>query len=124
MTKKAIVKFYGIKVKAAERKGAERGLKLALEHLLQVARTQVPHEEGVLEDSGDPDKRPGAASLDGLHGAVSFDTPYAVRQHEEMDWQHDDGRKSKYLEDPLASEDATMRALIAAQIRREMRKKT
>ncbi len=31
---------------------------------------------------------------------VSYDTPYAVRQHEELDYRHEDGQ-AKYLEQPL-----------------------
>ena len=33
--------------------------------------------------------------------AVSYDTPYAIRQHEDLSYKHDAGRKAKYLEDPL-----------------------
>lgn len=73
MTQRAKVTFHGAKVKAAERKGAARGLKLAVEHLLQASRALVPHEEGTLERSG-------VASVDegGLRAAVSYDTPYAL----------------------------------------------
>lgn len=103
-------------VQAAERAGAVRGLALAAEHLLQASRLQVPIEEGTLERSG-------VASVDpaSLRAAVSYDTPYAVRQHEDLALSHDDGRKAKYLEDPARDEAETMRALIAAQIRRALR---
>lgn len=103
-------------IAAAERSGAVRGLQMATEHLLQVSRTQVPIEEGTLERSG-------VASVDPatLRGAVSYDTVYAVRQHEDLALRHDDGRKAKYLEDPMKSEAEAMRALIAAQIRRALR---
>ncbi len=30
---------------------------------------------------------------------IGFGTPYAVRQHEELEWQHPRGGKAKYLED-------------------------
>lgn len=102
-------------LRVAERRGAVRGLQVATEHLLQVSRTQVPIEEGTLERSG-------TASVDpaSLKGAVSYDTPYAVKQHEDLGLRHDDGRKGKYLEDPMNSEAETMRALIAAEIRRAL----
>ncbi|HWO65365.1 MAG TPA: hypothetical protein VNO31_35555 [Umezawaea sp.] len=98
------------------RAGAARGLGLAMEHLLTESRKEVPLEEGTLERSG-------AAVTDAanLRGAVSYDTKYAVRQHEELDWQHDAGRKAKYLEDPLNQEGSTMLALVAAQTRRALR---
>jgi hypothetical protein len=96
--------------------GAVKGLTLAEEHLLQVSREQVPHEEGTLERSG-------VASVDEstLTGAVSYDTVYAVIQHEALDFKHDAGRKAKYLEDPADSEAQVMLELIAAQIRRSLR---
>lgn len=92
--------------------GAEvAGLTLGAEHLLQVSRTEVPIEEATLERSG-------VASVDaGQHrAAVSYDTPYAVRQHEELTYRHDEGRKAKYLEDPLNNERGTILELIAAPV--------
>lgn len=35
----------------------------------------------------------------GATAIVSFDTPYAVRQHEELGYNHPGGGKAKYLED-------------------------
>ena len=32
---------------------------------------------------------------------ISFNTPYARRQHEELDYDHPRGGKAKYLEDPF-----------------------
>lgn len=32
---------------------------------------------------------------------ISFNTPYAIRQHEELDYDHPRGGKAKYLEDPF-----------------------
>lgn len=96
--------------------GAVRGLQIAMEHLLQVSREQVPTEETTLERSGTPSVDPAS-----MTGAVSYDTPYAVRQHEELTWQHDDGRKAKYLEDPFGTESAKMQEQIATEIRRALR---
>ncbi|MEC3977903.1 minor capsid protein [Amycolatopsis sp. H20-H5] len=101
------------KITGATRSATVRGLVLAAEHVLGEARKIVPHEEGTLERSG-------TASLDeaALAAAISFDTPYAVRQHEDMSLKHDDGRTAKYLEGPLTAEAATVRELIAAEIRK------
>jgi hypothetical protein len=52
---------------------------------------------------------------------VSYDTPYAARQHEELDWRHAPGRQAKYLEQPLNAERATVLDLVAAQMRRALR---
>jgi hypothetical protein len=96
--------------------GAVEGLAVAMEHLLQVSREEVPHEEGTLERSG-------TTSVDEstLTGAVSYDTPYSVIQHEDLTFRHDSGRKAKYLEDPFDAEQDTMLELIAANIRRSLR---
>lgn len=100
--------------RAAERKrdAAAAGLGLAAEHVLQVSRTRVPIEEGTLERSG-------ATHLDGdnLRAFVSYDTPYAVRQHEDLTLAHDAGRSAKYLESALTGERRQVRQIIAATIR-------
>lgn len=98
------------------RAGAVRGLRLATEHVLQVSRTRVPIEEATLERSG-------TATVDeqALTGAVSYDTPYAVRQHEELTYRHDAGRSAKYLEGPLTEEADAVGEIIAAQLRRSLR---
>jgi hypothetical protein len=84
------------------------GLELAGEHLLQVSSSRAPHEEGELERSGDTDK-----DEDELAVSVFFDEPYAVAQHEELTWRHDEGREAKYLENAMNEERDTMLAIIA-----------
>jgi hypothetical protein len=76
----------------------------------------VPIEEATLERSG-------VVSVDesSMTSAVSYDTPYAVRQHEELSYRHDPGRTAKYLEGPLREEKDTILAIIAAQVRRALR---
>jgi len=79
-------------------------------------RKRVPIEEATLERSG-------VATVDEgeLTAAVSYDTPYAVRQHEELTYRHDAGRTAKYLEGPLTEQAAAVAAIIAAQLRRSLR---
>jgi hypothetical protein len=93
-----------------------RGVRLGAEHLLQVSRARVPIEEATLERSG-------VVSVDesSVTAAVSYDTPYAIRQHEEMGYRHDAGRTAKYLERPLHEENGTITEIIAAQVRRALR---
>lgn len=92
---------------------AARGLLLGAEHVLDEASRQVPLDEATLQRSG-------TVSVDrgSLTAAISYDTPYAVPQHERLDFRHLPGRKAKYLEDPLRDEAATVGELIAATIRR------
>ncbi|MEV0619598.1 hypothetical protein AB0I81_40210 [Nonomuraea sp. NPDC050404] len=116
MPKSARLKLNIKAITAKEKDGAVKGLRIALEHLLGESRKIVPLEESTLSDSGVP-------SIDekNLKGAVSYDTPYAVRQHEDMTLKHDEGRSAKYLEGPLREERDTMLELVAAQIRRSLR---
>lgn len=110
---RAHVTYNGPAVLGAMRAGAVRGVRLGAEHLLAVARSRVPIEEATLERSG-------VVSVDegSITAAVSFDTPYAVRQHEELTYRHDAGRTAKYLERPLHEENGTITEIIAAQVRR------
>ena len=64
--------------------------------VLAEATQQVPLEDGDLMHSGKV-----IVDEANRRAYVSFDTPYAVRQHEDMTYQHDSGRKAKYLEDPI-----------------------
>lgn len=97
----------------AGRDGAERGVGLAAEHILGASNEHVPLEYGDLQSSG-------VASSDGLTAAVSYDTPYAVYQHEEMGLRHDAGRTAKYLENAVHDEADAAANIIAASIRGEL----
>ncbi|QKN87597.1 hypothetical protein QEN63_gp12 [Streptomyces phage Vondra] len=116
MTQRARLTWHGAAVAAAARAGAVQGLRLGAEHVLQVSRARVPIEEGTLERSGTA-----TVDEDQLTAAVAYDTPYAVRQHEEMDYRHDNGRTAKYLERPMNEEAAAVGRIVAAQLRRALR---
>jgi hypothetical protein len=96
-----------------------RGTNLAAEEVLGRSRRQVPHEEGTLERSGR------AGVIDGrgrVRGAVSYDTPYAVEQHERTDYRHKKGRKANYLEDPLnADGPRLLRELVGTELRNALK---
>lgn len=77
-------------------KPTKRGTWSALDHLATISKEQVPLDKGPLKDSCYVD-----VAEDGKSGTVSYDTPYAVIQHEELGFQHQRGRKAKYLEDPV-----------------------
>ncbi len=85
----------------------------AAEHLLAVSSFKAPIEEGELARSGE-------VSDDGDTVAVSFDRPYAVRQHEELTWRHDEGKQAKYLEEPMTTERETMLKIMAREARTEL----
>lgn len=98
---------------ARVQRASARALTLSTEHLLGVAASRAPIEEGILEGSG-------KATVDDadLIGAVSFNTPYAVRQHEDMGLRHDAGREAKYLERSATEERATIARIHATELQR------
>lgn len=113
---RAQVTWNGAAVTGLAREGAARGLLLGAEHILGESDKLVPLDEATLARSG-------TASVDAgtLTAAVSYDTPYAVRQHEDLTYQHLPGRIAKYLELPADSEASTALELVAAEIRRALR---
>jgi hypothetical protein len=109
------MKWHGAKATKATHDAAARGIQKWAEHVLEEATRIVPLREGTL-------MRSGVASVDegALRGAVSYDGPYACRQHEEMDWNHPGGRQAKYLETPLnASRDKGLK-MVADEIKRAL----
>lgn len=90
---------------------ANRGVALAAEHVLGEANKKVPIEEATLLRSGTVSTDPG-----NFTAAISYDTPYAVRQHESMHLRHDDGRTAKYLENAMNSEVKTAAEIIRKTI--------
>lgn len=105
------------KIKNITRQCTRKGTWSALDHLAAVSKEEVPLDQGPLKNSCYVD-----VADDGSSGTVSYDTPYAIRQHEEMSYQHQRGRKAKYLEDPVnnSTVQAEMRELIARAYREEM----
>ncbi|MFD3574773.1 minor capsid protein [Streptomyces sp. NPDC058644] len=115
MTQYARMNWQGGRLWGARgRRLASEGLQRALEHTLGEANKLVPLDEGTL-------RRSGRVDVDGLNGAISYDTVYAVRQHEELTWKHLPGRQAKYLEQPMNSEREVMLQLMAVPLRRWLR---
>jgi hypothetical protein len=107
------VSWDGDKVMAALRAASYDGLLLGAEHLLTVSSQLAPHEEGDLERSGEV-----SGDENDMTVAVSYDRPYAVVQHEDMNLLHDAGKQAKYLEDPMNDEQDTMLDLLASKPRK------
>ena len=70
---------------------SEQALRDILEYMLHESNKIVPFEEGTL-------KRSGMVDVEGKRGTVSYDTPYAIYQHEATDWAHSHGQEAKFLE--------------------------
>jgi len=98
------------------RDAAMDGLGDAAEFLLEESQREVPFEEGTLAGSG-------TVTVDRARGeaAISYDTPYAVRQHEDQALQHPNGRKAKFLERPMREKGPAAFEHVEASVRRVMR---
>jgi hypothetical protein len=91
--------------RAAKRLATEVGMKAlhdGAEVILTESLKEAPHATGTLARS--------ATVTDGKDAVyISYGTPYAIRQHEDLTLRHPDprnpistpGRKAKYLEDPF-----------------------
>jgi|SRR6476469_6065202 len=75
-----------------------QGVHEACDDLLSVSRDEIPYDQGDLSNSG---LAAVEATATGANGAVGYDTPYAARQHEDPTLRHQDGRKARFLGDPL-----------------------
>jgi hypothetical protein len=85
------------------------------EHVLGVSNTLVPLEEADLARSG-------GVSQDEATGrtAISYDTDYAVKQHEDESLRHDPGRQAKFLTTALARERETALQIVAQALKGAM----
>lgn len=110
------VEWRGEQVSDKLRNAAARGVLVAMEFLLSEANMAVPLDEGTLERSGVAQVDPRV-----LRGIVSYNTPYAVRQHEDLTARHAPGRHAKWLELALLRNKQTLPRLVAVEIRKTTR---
>lgn len=98
-------------VKAKVALAAAPALKVGAEAMLEYANRTIPHEEGILQDSGN-------TNVEGSEAVVYYDTAYAARQHEETSWKHSPGRRAKWLEMSYNERGRAILNLIGLQLRR------
>lgn len=93
MTVKIKFKLHGKKVTEEVEKEAVRAVRIGAEVLLEKSKDHVPHDKGILENSGATDfiEDPPTAS-------VFYDTPYAVRLHEHPEYNFKGKGQGKWLE--------------------------
>lgn len=97
------------RVAGAAETAAPIGAGKAMEHIRAVAVALTPEDTGHLISTADVQVTPDGAS-------VTFDGPYARRQHEELTWRHEKGQ-AKYLEQPMNTERDTALGIVAKTIR-------
>ncbi|OPX89981.1 MAG: hypothetical protein A4E53_01196 [Pelotomaculum sp. PtaB.Bin104] len=109
-------KWHGDKVLQLLKKAGMSGLHDGVEHILTVSHGEVPHDTGTLQRSGTVIDAP---QKDAVY--VSYGTPYAVMQHEDLTFRHDEGRKAKYLEDPFNREKDKVLKMTSERMKRALR---
>jgi len=90
----ARMRWHGEEVKKKVIAAASKALQDSAEHVLTESNKTNPYREGVLERSG-------ATSFDqqGLEAAVYYDTPYAIKVHEQPGLKYSDPKaRWKWLE--------------------------
>ena len=92
------------------------GLNAAAQRLRALSVARAPIQDGILRGSA----QVSPASPGNLTAAVSYNTPYAVRQHEEVGYAHPPGGQAKYLAGPLREKEAELVEIIATATRRAL----
>lgn len=129
-------------VKIAE-EAALKALRTGAEAILTEAIDETPIDTGTLRRSGTvtvgalPDgaqvyeaAESGRDMKDAFPGSegkekvvyISFNTPYARRQHEELEYSHPRGGKAKYLEDPFNRNQKKVLQYAEKQIKKALEK--
>lgn len=89
----------------SDRELNQRAIRLAIydsaQDVADESQNQVPIKDGILRGSLFIEGEGTDMVKVGYGGASA---PYALRQHEELDWEHPGGGKAKYLQDPFEQE--------------------
>lgn len=98
---------------AAIRAAAERGVREAAEHILDVARENAPKDQGDMGENA-------GVEMSGTTATIEFREDYSVKQHEDMRLNHPNGGGPKFLEKAMGSERARARQIVGEHIRRAL----
>lgn len=88
------------------------GENLAAERLLALSTERAPLDIGTLIGSGTVE--PATTPEEGA--AVIFDTPYAARLHEHPEYNFQNGRQGKYVEEPALQNRKELGDIIRKQV--------
>lgn len=77
-------------------KGAVRGMRTTAQNILGESQKLVPVDTGTLQESGNV-----KVNQNALTATISYNTPYALKQHEDATLKHPKGGEAKYLERPF-----------------------
>jgi hypothetical protein len=118
MAQNAKITWNGALAEVYAKEFGARGLNQAAEHLRSLALPLTPNLDGDLEASAQVHQTTPAE----LASQVQYDTPYAVMQHESLEFSHtrdpNPKAQAKFLERPAREREKDILAIVAASIRR------
>lgn len=97
-------------------KAALKGQKLLAQNILGESQKIVPVDTGTL-------KRSGHISTKGNITTISYNTPYALKQHEDPTLNHPRGGEAKYLERPFNEKVGEYENYVGTEVYKAMRRK-
>lgn len=103
--------FDASKITGAIKKNANLAAFMGAQHLRKEAVELTPVDTSTLRNSA-------KVTTDGNQAAVSYNTPYAARQHEEVGWNHPEGGQAKFLETAMINESQQIARIIANTVKR------
>lgn len=108
-------KWRGEEAERLIREAAMDAIRTGAEHILTEAINETPIDTGTLRRSGTVTEAPVENAV-----YVSFNTPYARRQHEDLTLRHPRGGKAKYLEDPFKRNVAKVETLVGVRVKKAL----
>ena len=106
-----IFNWNGKQVEDLVKKALIDGGKDAGENVLEESNRMVPHDEGTLMRSGQV-----SVDEEKLDVFVSYDTPYAVKLHENPQYNFQQGRQGKWLEQGLKNRQSAIQEFLKAKL--------
>lgn len=111
-------KWRGEEAERLIRETAFQTIRDGAEAILMEAVNEAPIDTGTLRRSGTVTEAPQENTV-----YVSFNTPYARRQHEDLTLNHPRGGKAKYLEDPFKRNAKKVERLVAQRVKAALNRK-
>lgn len=115
------LKWYGDKAKAAAETAGKQALGYCAADLQGKSAAQAPIDTGDLRAncSVGPIEQKGHT----LQTRVGYDLPYAIIQHEHMEYKHPKGGGPKYLENPYNANRARYEKYIKDAIKKDLKRR-
>lgn len=117
------VKWDDSLAKRIAQQAAIKAAETMAEKIRGISEDEAPHATGTMERSS-------TVKAEGNKIIIAYNTPYAIKQHEDLTLRHPDptnpisssGRKAKYLEDPFNANKAKTLKFIGLKIKEALRK--